>query len=260
MSSIHEPTNDELFDFFISEAEHPFSGWNFSHIFDTRRRVEAPLPWNYASKILLKIRQARSLLDMDTGGGEFLSWLQPLPEHTCATESYLPNVPVARQMLEPLGIKVYEVHDPKTLPFEDNQFDLVINRHGYYFPPEVLRILKPGGQLITQQVGGQNELELYTLLGASENTAYAHWNLAYAIQELEGAGFEIFEQQEDFPIARFFDVGAIVYHLKAISWLILDFSIERYFEKLLAIHNSIQTQNYLDVRSHRFFLVAQKTA
>ena len=28
-------------------------------------------------------------------------------------------------------------------PFADNQFDLVINRHEYYDPTEVMRVLKP---------------------------------------------------------------------------------------------------------------------
>jgi len=37
------------------------------------------------------------LLDMATGGGEFLSSLVPLPPRTVATEGYPPNLEVARR-------------------------------------------------------------------------------------------------------------------------------------------------------------------
>jgi len=249
--------DQELFDFLIAEADHPFAGWDFSYVTLTGRMVEAPLSWSYASKLLMPVRKAQSLLDIDTGGGEYLSALQPLPPLTCATESYVPNISVARERLAPLGVKVYEINDSHSLPFEDNQFDLIINRHGYYSVKEVLRILKPGHQLITQQVGGANYAELNELLGA-EKYMYVHWTLDYAVRELEAAGWSIVEQQEDHPITRFFDVGAILYCLKAVPWQIPDFSVEKYFAKLVEIHNIIQAQGYIDFHSHRFLIVAQK--
>ena len=95
----------------------------------------------------MKIRNVESLLDMGTGGGEFLSLLQPLPPNTYATEGYAPNVPIAKERLESLGVKVYAIIDDDenaNLPFEDNQFDLIINKHESYTPNEIFRILKGG--------------------------------------------------------------------------------------------------------------------
>ena len=250
--------NDQaLFDLLIAEASHPFAGWDFSHIIATGRMSEAPLTWSYTSRLLMPLRKAQSLLDMDTGGGEFLSLLQPFPSLTCATEGYMSNVPIARKRLEPLGVKVYGVDDPHHLPFEDNQFDLIINRHGYYSPREVLRILKPGHQFITQQVGGSINAELNMQLGA-ENYPYAHWTLDFAVRELQEAGWRIVEQKEDHPFRRFFDVGAIVYYLHAIPWQVPDFSVEKYFDKLLEIHAHIQSYGYIDFRNHNFLIIAQK--
>ncbi|MFL5625466.1 MAG: class I SAM-dependent methyltransferase [Ktedonobacteraceae bacterium] len=243
----------------MTEAERPFVGWDFSHITDTRRMVEAPLTWSYSSNVLRQFSKIHSLLDMDTGGGEFLALLQPLPSYTCATENYGPNVSVARRRLEPLGVQVFEVsEDNSNLPFVDNEFELIINRHGSYIPGELLRILKAGGQFITQQVGGQSYPGLNALFGIDEEHQYAHWNLPYAVKELTESGFEILEQREDFPITRFFDVGAIVYNLKAVPWQIPDFAVEKYFDALLKIHSTIQKQNYVDVYAHRFLIVAQK--
>jgi SAM-dependent methyltransferase len=219
--------------------------------------AEAPLSWSYASKLLMPLRKAQSLLDMGTGGGELLSSLQPLPPLTCATEGYVPNILVARRRLEPLGIQVYEVGEGGKLPFADNQFDLVINRHEYYDPTEVMRVLKPGSQFITQQVGGKNEDDLNILMESNEYP-YAHWTLAYAVKRLQDTGWHTVEQKEDRPVMRFFDVGAIVYYLKAIPWQIPDFSVEGYFDKLVEIHNHIEQRGYIDFHMDRFLIVAEK--
>ena len=50
------------------------------------------------------------------------------------------------------------------LPFHNDEFDIVINRHGNYVPAELHRILKPGGIFITEQVGEDNERDLVELL------------------------------------------------------------------------------------------------
>ena len=92
-----------------------------------------------------------------------------------------------------------------------------------------MRVLKPDSQFITQQVGGKNEDDLNILMEANEYP-YAHWTLAYAVKQLQDTGWRIVEQREDHPIMRFFDVGAIVYYLKAIPWQIPDFSVEGYFD------------------------------
>jgi hypothetical protein len=57
----------------------------------------------------------------------------------------------------------------------------------------------------------------------------------------------------------FYDIGAIVYYLKAILWHIADFSVEKHFDALFRIHLTIQAQGYIDVASHRLFTVAQKS-
>ena len=50
----------------------------------------------------------KELLDMGTGGGEFLLTLGHPGEHTTVTEGYPPNVQLCRQRLEPLGIQVVD--------------------------------------------------------------------------------------------------------------------------------------------------------
>ena len=133
---------EELYNFLINEAERPFTGWDFSYIND--RIVNDMLLWSYTSKIIPLIRKSTSLLDMGTGGGEFLSTLIPLPKKTRATEAYAPNLSIAKKNLEPLGVKVHFLADERKLPFETSEFDLIINRHEFYDPNEVFRVLKMG--------------------------------------------------------------------------------------------------------------------
>lgn len=256
MTKLSSREQDELFDFYVEEAKQPFSGWDFSYIED--RFVTAPLTWSYSSKILPVIRKSNSVLDMGTGGGEFFSSLKPLPKISYATESYGPNFPIAKKRLEPLGVKVIKPENDENLPFENNFFDLIINRHEYYSENEVFRILKQNGILITQQVGGTNDNMIRKLLTGNEGGEYADWNVNSATDKLNDAGFTILEKNECFPIKRYFDIGAIVYYLLAVPWEVPDFTVEKYNDQLRDIHSMILRKGYLEAKSHRFFIQALK--
>lgn len=249
--------NQPLFDRLITEAwRHEFSGWDFSYI--SNRSRESRPTWNYRQLIREKLKPAQSLLDLDTGGGEFLSTLQPLPPYTCATEGYPPNIPLARARLEPLGVQVFDTLATARLPFADNSFDLVVNRHGGFLASEIYRLLKPGKRFITQQVGGRNCIRLNELLQNKVHFQYSYWMLDLAVGQLEEAGLRIIDQREEFPPLEFFDIGAVVYYLKAVSWQVSDFTPEKYYDKLGVIHNLIQETGRLVVTEHRFYIEAQK--
>jgi SAM-dependent methyltransferase len=250
-------TDGAQFDCLLAEAtSQKFSGWDFSFM-DGRWR-ESPPTWDYRAMILDRFRRAESLLDMGTGGGEFLASLPVLPAHTSATEGYPPNLPLARRLLEPLGVRVEPPLRGGLLPFADAGFDLVIDRHEAYVPAEVRRVLRPGGRFLTQQVGGRDNVRLNQLLGAGGARQYADWDLSHAVRELEDAGLRIADAREEFPETVFADVGAVVYYLKAVPWQIEGFSVDEYREPLLALHQTIQADGGLVVTSHRFLVEAER--
>jgi ubiquinone/menaquinone biosynthesis C-methylase UbiE len=260
-------TNDEFYTYLVSEYNHPFSGWDMSYLKDRRVELQTAHHWDYTTAVLAAVRNAATLLDMGTGGGERLASLitaQSRPPRTYATEGYTPNVEVARRRLEPLGVTVIAIDDDHRLPFENEQFDLIINRHASYAPREVRRIIKPGHRFITQQVGDQTNRRLHELFAyAPKDTFYPgveqrpKWNLDVAVRELKEAGWEIIEQREEFFPSRYYDVGAIVYYLKAIPWEIPDFSVEKYFDKLIAANQLIERDGFIEVLFHQCFIVAQ---
>jgi SAM-dependent methyltransferase len=245
------------FEDLIAEADSAsFSGWNFSWL--NGRYIEGKVSWDYRGKVLAKMKTSKRFLDMGTGGGELLSTLQPFPDSSYATEGYPPNVPIARNRLEPLGVKVLQVESTQ-LPFEAESLDLVINRHEEYAANELYRVLSAGGFFLTQQVGARNNIELNKLLGLESlgKTTFSNrpeWDMDYAVAELNKAGFRVSEQRAEFLKGRFNDVGALVYLLKAVPWEIPDFTIDNYREKLLVIHQKILSDGFLEVTTDRFFI------
>jgi SAM-dependent methyltransferase len=251
------PSPASSFDQLITEADqHTMIGWDFSELAE-RWREEVP-SWNYKHLVEERLPAARAVLDMGTGGGELLASLAPLPADTTATEGYAPNIPVAQARLEPLGIAVVSVGDDELLPFPDERFDLIINRHEAYSATEIRRVLRPGGVFITQQVGGQDNIALNHALQDEVSVQYGHWNLAYAIDEVTRAGLKVSESGEEFPLTRFADVGAIIHLLKATPWQVEGFSVIGCRDRLRAIHEMIQANGHFETRSHRFYLVAHK--
>lgn len=235
----------------------PFEGWDFG-VFQGRyvEVGDADLPWNYPELVRERLTSATSLLDLGTGGGEVLAALQPLPARTAATEGFAPNVPVARERLEPLGVEVAEVGDDDLLPFADDAFDLVVSRHESYDPAEVRRVLRPGGVFVTQQVGGGDLAEVNQALGAPAH-GYADWDLAAAGGQLRAAGFTVDWQQEARLPATFHDVGALVLFLRITPWHVPDFTPDRYAQRLRALHTRMVAGEPLRAHSHRFALVAR---
>lgn len=232
-------------------------GWDFSHIAD-RYTEETDLPWDYQAIVQTYLKPEMQLLDIDTGGGEFLLLLHHPFDHTSATEGYPPNVALCQKKLIPLGIDFREGDGRDILPFADQSFDLIINRHGDYLPQDIYRLLKPGGFFITQQVGAQNDRALVELLLGQLALPFPEQYLAKASAKLQAAGLTVIEGQECFQPIRFFDVGALVWFAHIIEWEFPGFSVDRCLDGLLQAQQILEEKGKIEGQIHRYFIVAQK--
>jgi SAM-dependent methyltransferase len=245
------------FDHLIEEAlTTPFSGWDFSAIGE-RWKTTRP-SWDYLALARLQLQGITSMLDQDTGGGELFTSLAPFPPYTWVSENYPPNIPIAKTRLEPLGVKLISDYTISSIPLPASSLDLVLNRHGGYSESELFRLLKPGGTFLTQQVGGQNNIRLNELLQDHVKFKYSYWTKNVIARLLVDAGFELLTIKEEFPVAEFTDIGAVVFCLRIISWQITDFSVEKYRNKLYVIHTDILAHGPLQVREHRILVEARK--
>ena len=245
---------------FWKQEEHAahMLGWDFSHIAG-RYTEEDHLPWDYRQIILKHLKPDMRLLDIDTGGGEFLLSLGHPHALTAATEAYPPNVALCRDKLLPLGIDFLAADGKRPLPFPDAHFDMVINRHGDYHAQAIARVLKPGGLFITQQVGAQNDRELVHLLLGDVPLPFPDQTLSIARKRFIDAGFSILEEGETFSPIRFYDVGALVWFARIIEWEFPGFSVESCLPRLLKAQKQMQAQGYLEGSTHRFMIAACRT-
>jgi SAM-dependent methyltransferase len=255
------------FDELLEEAdEHPVDGWDFSWLGD--RLIDHPLPWDYEAMLLDHAGRSPDLLDLGTGGGEFLAGLPHHPGRTVATEAWPPNVEIARRRLRPLGIEVVEMKAAGEnaqqnraaalvrLPFPDESFALMASRHESYVPSEVARVLRPGGVFLTQQVGGDYR-EFYKALDLTAPPG-SGWNLGLAISQLEGVGLQIRESAEGSAATTFSDIGAFAWYLKAIPWVIDGFSIETHRFHLTRLHRRFLAEGPITIRQPAFWVEAIK--
>jgi SAM-dependent methyltransferase len=246
-------TYEELVD---SALAAPFSGWGFSYL--EGRVRDCRLPWSYEDLAQAELAPSTRLLDVDTGGGETL--LDVLrtgqPGYVVATEGWPRNVPVARRHLEPRGITVRERTSRSALPADDGEFDLVLNRHGGCDPAELWRVLAPGGVYLTQNVGRRNDIELNTALGGPPPGYAESATLDHAVQALERCGFAVVRAEETFAEFGFFDIGAVVYHLTAVSWQLPGFDVAAYDRALRELDVQIRELGEFTVRHHRYLIKA----
>lgn len=239
----------------LEEENRAFVGWDFSSL--KGRMEEEDLPWDYKDIVINKLDDSMNLLDMGTGGGEFLLTLNHPYSNTTITESYEPNIELCKKKLSPLGISVVKVEDDAVLPFDNDSFDIVINRHESYDVNEVKRILKSKGLFITQQVGGKNNYNISKSIIPDYLPETIDFNLKNEVRKFEVAGFNIIFKDEFYPYVRFHDLGAFVYFAKIIEWEFPGFSVEKHYDKLLEMQMTIETNGYVDGDEHRFIIVAR---
>lgn len=249
---------DQLLKEWIKEQDIAhIKGWDFSHL-SGRYREEDDLPWDFKAIIEKYLKEDDQLLDMETGGGEFLLTFNHPPQLTSAIEGYEPNIKVCEETLLPLGITFKPCDGGDPLPFEDDSFDVITNRHGDYDVNEIKRTLKKGGLFLTQQVGAENDLELAELLLGHAEPAYPEAYLEKAKKQFEKNGFDIREGAETYKPIEFYDVGALVWFARIIEWEFPDFSVEKYKENLFKAQEILEQESCVKGRIHRYYFVAQK--
>lgn len=238
----------------LQEEKRAFAGWDFSYL--AHRWQHEPLGWDYRAIIKKHLTDADRLLDMGTGGGEFLLTLEHPYANTAVTEAWVPNIALCKQRLEPLGVAVHPVMEGAPLPMGDSSFDIIINRHEDYCPKEVRRVLKPKGLFITQQVGGENCISLIKHLN-SKMPALPNFSLQTEKGRLQQHGFVVEYADEGFPKLDFYDVGAIVFWAKNIPWSFPGFSVEQNAERLWELEQQMRRDGVVGSLQHRFVLVAR---
>ena len=247
-------------------AAHPVTGWDFAWLGD---RISTTLPWSFDEVVTRRARRSPDLLDIGTGGGEWLAALLHRPARTVATESWPPNVDPAGRRLRPLGVTVVRDEgapdnveqdaldeERGRLPSPSGSFALVCSRHSSFVASEVARVLADGGVFLTEQVGGSYD-DFYDALGLPRPAAPSQrWDLRLAEEQLAAAGLRVVDSGEGEEVTSFADVGALAWYLRAIPWTIEGFSLDTHRRELERVDERIRASGPLAVRLPAFWLEA----
>jgi SAM-dependent methyltransferase len=244
----------------VEGAEVPVEGWDFSWF--AGRATEQRPSWGYAR--LMGARMAEpsieAALDVQTGGGEVLAGIPRPPARLAATESWPPNIAIARRNLAKVGATVVECADNADLPFPAETFDLVVSRHPVTTRwDEVARVLKPGGTYFAQHVGAGTVRELTDfMMGPQPVHRSRRPDLAHT--KAESAGLTVVDLRSESLPMRFNDVAAVAVFLRKVIWIVPGFTVDAYRDRLAAMHEHIQSRGPFPAHSERFLIEARKPA
>ncbi len=244
------------FEQLIAEAQSAsIEGWDFSWL--AGRATEERPSWRYSETVAKRATSAVSMLDLQSGGGEMLAGLPHLPPLVVATEGYAPNVAVASRRLGARGAYVVATQDDR-LPFSDDTFDLVTSRHPIAtWWDEICRVLLPGGTYLSQQVGPNSVGELSDyMLGPRPQGSRRDPQLARVAAQK--AGLVVVDLREERLRTVFHDVGAVVYFLRLVIWIVPDFTVDRFRDRLRALHEQIERNGPFVAYASRFLIEARK--
>ena len=248
-------TREELFR--IAATVPQREGWDYSAVRDHRD----PVPWDYAAVARHYLRPSDRVLDCGTGGGErFLS----------LSEAYRFGVgldpdPAMLATAQANGVSSGTRHvcwlrgRGEASPLAYGSVDVVLNRHANVDVAETLRVLKPGGLFITQQVGKRNLGAICETFGCGPGGEYrldpeqSTPALAEAF-EAKGAAILAFAEY-DVPYLLL-DVASLLFLLRGVG-IPEDYDLERHWPQVLDIIARCGTTEGIVTNEHRELLIVR---
>ncbi len=131
-----------------------------------------------------------------------------------------------------------------------------------------LPLLKPGGAIVASipnVAHGAVRLQLlqgrfdYTSTGLLDETHVRFFTRETVLAMIEAAGLAVVDVREESLRTVFYDVGAVVHFLRKVVWIVPDFTVDRYRQRLAELHDRIQLEGSFVAHAQRFLIEAQKT-
>lgn len=238
----------------LIERARTFSGWSFDNINTTD--VTPPPPWDYIATARDLAATAHNIIDLGTGGGErYQRIIEACRDgaNLYASEEWHVNAPVARDRLTPLGVEVVHASSERT-PWRDATFDLILSRHEAIIPSEIVRILRPRGVFLTQQVAHSEWRELAAFF---PNRAAFPDHLTEYRRDFEAAGLQVETREHTWAVA-YPGIGEIAFMLLISPWEIPGFDPVRDIEQLVALEDAHGTNGGVVLTHARYLMTARK--
>ena len=242
----------------MREAElAPVGGWDFGWL--EGRALEERPSWRYFDRVSERAAVCSSLLEVEAGAGRMIGSLPVTPRLAVATEGYPPSVAVAAPRLRARGVALVITSQARPgLPFVSETFELVVSRHPVDpWWQEITRVLGPGGSYLAQHVGPDSLRSLSEfLMGPLPKESKR--DPAIERRAAEAAGLAVQALDVERPRTAFFDVGAVVYFLRVVPWIVPDFDVAKYRDRLRDLHEVIERDGAFETTASRMLIEAVK--
>jgi SAM-dependent methyltransferase len=249
------------FEELVAEGEAvPTEGWDFSWF--AGRATEQRPSWGYVRLLADRMAKAEAALDIQTGGGEVLAEglasIPVAPPVLAATESWPPNLEIARRNLAKFNATVVAVDDTADLPLPSEHFDLVVSRHPVAIRwDEIRRVLRPNGTYLSQQVGAGSVRELTDAMMGPQPVHPSRGPMA-AVAGAEAAGLGVVDLRQEALRMEFYDIAAVVAFLRKVIWTVPDFTLDAYRDRLAELHDFIERHGPFVAYSQRLLIEARR--
>lgn len=233
------------------------NGWDFSKL----NCVSEGVAWDYGSEVTRECASTDVLLDIGTGGGEQLLRIAGSVRQAVGIDSSEAMIETARSN----GLKAdkpdvtFLEMDSETLNFPDRTFNIIICRQAPFYAKEAARVLADGGVFMTQQVGGNDKINLIEAFGRGQSSG-AHIDSLQDqyITELSEAGFTDIRSSRYDATEYYRSAEDLIFLLKHTP-IIPDFGrVEGDFEVLRQFIEDNRTEQGIRTNAHRFLLAARK--
>jgi SAM-dependent methyltransferase len=248
------------FDDLVREGDRAsVDGWDFTWL-DGRAEEDRP-SWRYFDRVAERVRNVASVVELQAGTGSMIGRLPALPALAVATEGFEPSILLAAPLLRERDVHlVFTSQLIPGVPFADATFDLVVSRHPVdVWWDEIARVLRAGGVYFAQHVGPHSLRDLAEIfVGPWPETSRRDPEVeARAAQD---AGLVVNDLRTERTRVAFHDIGAVVYFLRLVPWIVPDFSVDRYRDELQLLHERIERDSVFETTSSRTLIDAAKPA
>ena len=139
-------------------------------------------------------------------------------------------------------------------------FGLTISRHPIdVWWSEIARVLRPGGTYFAQHVGP------HTLRSLSERFLGPLADYSKRDPDVERSaaaehGLVVRSIEVERPRTAFYDIGAVVYFLRLVPWIVPGFTVAKYRDALRELHALIEREGGFEATGSRMLVDAVKPA
>ena len=157
------------------------------------------------------------------------------------------------------GGRQWYTHRARISPLHRKASILVLNSHEDLSPPDVARVLRPGGRVLTQQVGRNEWQQIAQFFPRTSKEGRPDRFHTYQAG-FEGAGLTvIFARSHDTPVS-YSSLGDVVYMFAAVmpQWRSHEFDLERDLDALLALERDLSGEKSIVLTESRFVIEAVK--